>query len=155
MAPLEVRFISGGTELLDQVEVMWRKLTLDASTHSEHFHGYFANKPWEERKAELAAKAAKGSVVVDIAAVGDRRVGYCISSVSAEGIGELDSLFVDEDCRGQKVGERLAQRSVEWMRRRGARTMLVLTVYGNEDVLPFYARQGFLPMMVLLQHVER
>ena len=37
------------------------------------------------------------------------------------------------------------------MEEKGARSVAVFTVYGSEDVLPFYARYGFHPKMLMLE----
>lgn len=154
MAPDKVSFIAGGAESLGAVEGMWRRLTADAARHSVHFTGHFAEKRWEDRVAELTAKAAKGALQVDVARAGPASIGYCVSSV-VDGAGEIESLFVEPGHRGMRVGESLVRRAVDWMKASGAETMVVLTVYGNDGVLPFYARQGFRPISVVLKYDGR
>ena len=143
--------MEGGTEMLDSVRDMWSKLTKDAARHSAHFHDYFHEKSWDERRTELLNKASRGPFHVDVAMFGGQEMGFCISSV-IDGAGEVESLFVEETSRGRRVGEMLLRRSVDWMRSNGARTMAVFTVYGNDDVLRFYAKHGFRPISVMLIH---
>lgn len=150
----EIDLTAGGVEMLEPIAAMWRRLTADAARHSVDFADHFANKRWEERRGELMAKAAKGPLQVAVATIRGAPVGYCISTV-VDGAGEIDSLYVEQGHRGMRVGEALVQRSVEWMRANGAATMVVLTVYGNERVLPFYARQGFRPISVVLKYDGR
>jgi GNAT superfamily N-acetyltransferase len=150
-------FRSGGIELVDEIEPMWRKLTLHASEHSQHFAEHFAARTFPQRRDELREKAAKGALHIDIAK--DERsgtdLGYCVSSVDEKHCGEIESLFVDDATRGRGVGDLLVRRSIDWMEKVGARSMAVFTVYGSEDVLPFYARYGFRPKMVMLERQER
>lgn len=147
----DIILVAGGAEMLDSVRDMWSKLTRDAARHSTHFRDYFHEKSWDERRSELMNKASRGHFNIDVATFGGRELGFCISTVM-DGAGEVESLFVEECSRGRRVGELLLQRSVEWMRDNGARTMAVFTVYGNDDVLGFYARQGFRPISIMLVH---
>ncbi len=149
----DLLFVSGGIELVDALEPMWRLLTLHASERSKHFGRYFADKGFLERKEELSRKAARSHLLIEVALDPRARqdLGYCISSVDDEGMGEIESLFVGEAARGRGVGDKLVRRSIEWMDKMGARSMVVFTVYGNEEVLPFYQRYGFQPKMVMLE----
>lgn len=147
----DIILVAGGVEMLDTIRDMWSKLTRDAARHSEHFHDYFHEKSWDERRSELLNKASRGPFNVDLAMSGSKELGFCISSVM-DGAGEVESLFVEECSRGRRVGEMLLQRSVRWMKDNGARTMAVFTVYGNDDVLGFYVKQGFRPISIMLIH---
>ena len=146
-------YVSGGIEMIDAVEPMWRKLTLHASKLSEHFARYFAEKSFQERKEELVRKAERGKLLIEVALDpgAQEDLGYCISSVDPEGSGEIESLYVSDTARGRGVGGKLVRRSVQWMEQMSARSIVVFTVYGSEDVLPFYQRYGFQPKMVMLE----
>ena len=143
--------------MIDSVEPMWRHLTLHAAERSRHFRRYFSEKSFQERKRELETKAERGPLLIEVALDPGARtdLGYCISSVDGDGVGEIESLFVSELARKRGVGDKLVRRSVEWMERQGARTIVVFTVYGSEEVLPFYQRFGFQPKMVLLERKEQ
>ncbi|NLI73799.1 MAG: GNAT family N-acetyltransferase [Euryarchaeota archaeon] len=146
-----IALTSGGIEMLDSIKDMWSKLTMDASKHSTHFSSYFHNKRWDERKSELLRKASRGPFRVDLATFGKNKMGFCISSI-IDGAGEVESLFVEECSRGRRVGEALLNQSIDWMRENNARTMALFTVYGNDDVLKFYAKQDFRPISIMLMH---
>lgn len=149
-------FLTGGAELIDAIEPMWRQLTMNAAGHSEHFSRHFAERRFEERRAELKKKAEMGKLRVDIArdTKTNEDLGYCVCSVDGVGGGEVESLFVSESTRGRGIGDSLIRRAVEWMESCGTRTMVVFTVYGNDRVLPFYERYGFKPKMVMLERRE-
>lgn len=143
--------------MLAQIEEMWRGLTMHAASHSKDFSGYFANRTFEERQRELTEKMSVGKLRVDIARDprSGRDLGYCVSTVSPNGTGEIESLFVDELSRGRGVGDRLVGLAIQWMEENGADRISVFTVYGSEDVLPFYARYGFLPKMTMLERKKQ
>jgi GNAT superfamily N-acetyltransferase len=145
--------LSGGTELIESIGDMWRKLTLHAAHRSEHFSRYFAERTFEQRREELLAKSRSGQLRIIIArdARSGADLGYCISSVDARGEGEIESLFVDEISRGRGVGDTLIRTTIAWMEEVGAKSIVVFTVHGSEEVLPFYARYGFRPKMLMLE----
>jgi GNAT superfamily N-acetyltransferase len=149
----DLKLLSGGAEMIGQIEGMWRKLTLHAAHHSEHFSQYFEQRTFEQRRKELQEKVVNGRLHIDIArdARSGQDLGYCVSSMDAKGAGEIESLFVDDISRGRGVGNALIQGAIEWMEQNGAKSIVVFTVYGSEEVLPFYARYGFQPKMLLLE----
>lgn len=150
----QVSFKEGGGELIDSIREMWYQLTLNAAAHSPYFSQHFKGRRFEDRRRELLDKAERGRLWICLAAAGKDRVGYCVSSVGGEGVGEIDSLFVTEAFRGRGVGDELVRRAVRWMGANHARTMIVNTVYGRETVLSFYSRYGFRPKTITLEMVD-
>jgi GNAT superfamily N-acetyltransferase len=149
----KLEILSGGEEMLGQIEEMWVRLTLHAAGKSKHFSPYFAQRTFEQRRKELSEKAATMSLRVDIALDpnSSRELGYCVSTVGKDGKGEIESLYVDDLSRGRGVGDRLLTEAISWMERKGAESICVFTVHGSEEVLPFYAHHGFLPKMLMLE----
>jgi GNAT superfamily N-acetyltransferase len=149
----DLELLSGGAEMIGRIESMWRKLTSHAAQRSEHFSRYFDQRTFEQRREELQEKAANGRLHIDIArdARTGQDLGYCVSSMDSKGSAEIESLFVDEASRGRGVGHALIERAIAWMEQNSAKSIVVFTVYGSEEVLPFYARYGFRPKMMLLE----
>ncbi len=148
-----VDFIRGGAEILDEVEPLWRKLNKHHQGKSTYFAEHFARFTFAERRQDLEHKAEVGALLVEIARdreTGDH-AGYCVSSVDGEGVGEIDSLFVEADYRGRGVGDLLISRALAWLEERGARDTKIVVAYGNEEVLAFYARYGFYPRTYVLR----
>ena len=144
---------SGGEEMLGHIEEMWGSLTQHAAHRSKHFSAHFATRTFEQRCKELNTKAATGRLRISIArdAYSERDLGYCICSIGPDGQGEVESLYVAELSRGRGVGDTLLTDAISWMEGNGANSVSVFTVYGSEEVLPFYAKHGFLPKMVMLE----
>jgi len=65
----------------------------------------------------------------------------------------LESIYVDKEFRSQGIGETLVKRTLSWMEQQGANAKMVVVAVGNEEVLGFYARFGFLPRQILLKQV--
>ena len=84
----------------------------------------------------------------------DTPVGYCISTVNHT-VGEIDSLFVEEDYRRHGYGGMLVDHSLSWMKRKGCTTIRVAVADGHESVFGFYQQFGFYPRLTYLQLKER
>ncbi|MDW5564274.1 MAG: GNAT family N-acetyltransferase [Methanomassiliicoccus sp.] len=146
-------FISGGMELIDETEGLWRQLNLHASEHSVDFAQHYAARSFDQRRRELRSIAERGRLHIDIAreSGSSQELGYCASSVDEHGVGTIESLFVREQGRARGIGDLLMRRNLEWLRENGARSIVVFTVYGNDKVLPFYHRYGFKPKALMLE----
>jgi GNAT superfamily N-acetyltransferase len=152
-----LEFVCGGPELIDEVEEMWRQLTLHASRHSPDFSHHFASRTFDGRRTELLSRTENGTLRIDIARdkASRRDLGFSACSLDRRGHGEIESLFVDEVARGRGIGDVLVRRALEWMRSQGATQVAVFTVYGDERALPYYGRYGFRPKMVMLEIANR
>jgi len=148
-----ITYISGGKELLDTVEPLWVNLIEHHKVRSEYFRKEFEAFTFSTRKQMLEDKAHEGSILVEVAMDNDlnKAVGYCISSINRFKQGELESIYVDAKFRGQRIGETLARRALSWMDEQGSYSKVVVVAVGNEEVLGFYARYGFLPRQLLLK----
>lgn len=151
----EISYITGGMELLDAVAPLWEELNRHHRTVSEHFADAFAAFTFEVRRQPLVEKAAQGRLRVDLAKCGDgsdaRYCGYCVSSIDTAGVGEVDSIYVCPEHRGQGVGDGLMRRALGWMDAEHVKCKTIVVVWGNEQVLPFYQRYGFYPRAISLR----
>ncbi|NLI73842.1 MAG: GNAT family N-acetyltransferase [Euryarchaeota archaeon] len=145
----QIGFCTGGCEILDSVKDMWEKLIHVSSIKSTYFSHYIQNATWDAKKDTFIKKAAEGSLRVDLATLNEENMGFCVSSI-VDGIGEVEALFVEECSRGHGVGKTLLQRAIEWMKINGTRVMNVVTVYGDDDIMNFYAKQGYRPISIML-----
>jgi len=142
-----------GEEAIIVVEPLWQKLR---AYHSPLLAGFPGAKPpfnFEPRKQEILAKAEPGKIRVElVSAASDRSdIAYCISTVSKDGQGEIDSMFVEEAFRGRGIGSELVRRALAWLAGAGATSRVVTVAHANEEALAFYKRFGFEPRMILLQ----
>ena len=69
-------------------------------------------------------------------------VGFCIASID-KGKGAIESLYTSNAFRGQGVGERLLQQAVVYLRQENAKVVRLLVGQGNEEVITFYQKYGF------------
>ena len=80
-------------------------------------------------------------------------VGYCIATVDGLS-GEIDSLFVKAEHRGQGMGEKLVTFALKWLEDQNCEIITVSIAEGNENVLDFYRRFGFAERLVVMQRTH-
>jgi ribosomal protein S18 acetylase RimI-like enzyme len=156
---LELKFIEGGTELLDNVQPLWEKLNDLHVVKSPHFAEAFAKTSFSRRKVELENKARTGRLLVNLATTKlGECVAYCVCSVGkessgrgAQAVGEIDSMFILAPYRRQGIGRRLVERCMEWFEMNEAEKVIVFVGVGNEEALEFYKAFGFLPRAIRLE----
>ncbi len=150
-----IRYRAGGLELLPQVEPLWYGLREHHGMISSSFSESIRKRSFEERAADFTGNADRCTYRIDLAIVGgsDKAVGYCISSITDDMTGEVDSLFVDEACRGLKIGGQLMKNALAWMDEKGVKRKRINVMAGN-DVLGFYERFGFKVRSMILEQVE-
>lgn len=84
-------------------------------------------------------------------------VGYLVgyvrggSSLRPVQMAELESMFVKEEFRSQKVGQQLVNEFTAWVAGRGAERVSVTAYAANEGAVAFYERMGFRPKNVTLE----
>src|SRR5437879_5161829 len=91
-----------GAHGIDVVRPLWEKLRV--------YHApLLGDRPpflFEPRKQGLLGKGAAGKVRIELVSIasGVVDIAYCISTVSADGRGEVDSMFVEARFRGRGIG---------------------------------------------------
>jgi diamine N-acetyltransferase len=146
-----IGFITGGAELLPRIRPLWEALNRYHGESSTHFTEEFAGFDFSFRERRLVEKSRRGELMVELAAEPSAGyVAYCVSSVSRDGDGEIDSIFVDERFRGRGLGSGLMRRALEWMDASGATSRTVVVAEGNERAHGFYRKFGFLPFSATL-----
>jgi ribosomal protein S18 acetylase RimI-like enzyme len=137
----------------DAVGPLWEKLRAYHAQLPWRFAAEMHGSPFEPRKQELLAKAVSGKLRIELVSTGSEMadVAYCVSTVSADGRGEVDSLFVEEGFRGCGIGSELVRCALAWLESAGATSKLVTVAHGNAEALALYERFGFYPRSVVLQ----
>jgi len=140
-------------EGIDAVQRLWEKLRAYHSPLLAGLPGAMPPFNFGPRKQELLTKAAPGKIRIELVgtAPAGPDIAYCISTVSANGQGEIDSMFVEEAFRGRGIGSELVRHALQWLERAGATSKVVTVAHANEEALAFYKRFGFEPKTVLLQ----
>lgn len=142
-----------GPEGIEEVRPLWEKLNAHHADLSPRFGGIIRVRTFDVRKQKLLAKGGTDGIRVDLVSAGLDKpaVAYCISTVSDDGVGEIDSIYVNEDLRGQGVGSELMRRALAWLDGRKVVAKTVSVMSDNDEALAFYRRFDFHPRAILLQ----
>jgi diamine N-acetyltransferase len=153
---INVKYVSGNGRIIDKIGPLWQELNRRHLSFSPYFKDYYATLTFEDRKRVILQRALGGEVRVDLAYDDkDKLVGYCVSSIDRVQTGEVDSIFVIDECRGQGIGATLMERALEWLKTKGSKKNIVSVAVGNEMVYVFYEQFGFYPRRTLLEQKKR
>ena len=139
-------------EEIHQIRPLWDELRIYTRDINTHFKSYYENLDFEERIQKFSQPGVRANIDVAIDRASGRIVGYALASVDAEQMGELDSFYVLEEFRRMGIGDELLTRAIAWMKRQKPRQMMILTAVQNREVLALYARHGFYPRLIMLNH---
>jgi diamine N-acetyltransferase len=142
-----------GIDRIDELQTLWEELNVHHEQFSPLFADEMRSRTFKGRRGEIEAKAASGKVRIELVAAGSDGpdVAYCVASVSADGVAEIDSLFIQSQFRGCGIGSELMHRALAWFRAAGATSTIISVTHGNDKAIAFYRRFGFYPRSVLLR----
>lgn len=110
----------------------------------------FYNQPsdLEGARSYITERMEKGDSVIFVAKIGDEYVGFTqlyptFSSISMKKAWILNDLYVDEQVRGQGVGEKLLQRARELGVQTGAKSISLSTALDNYTAQRLYEKNGY------------
>ena len=108
------------------------------------------------RKKGLLEKSKEGAIRIDLASDADtgELVGYCISTISRDRQGEIESIYIEPDYRESGIGDNLMKRTLRWMDECSVTKKVLGVGVGNEDVIAFYSRYSFYPRTTVLEQIE-
>ena len=139
---------------LDLIGPLWEKLNEHhrVRARSSDQARHFGEMKFDIRKKRLLEKARQGALHLELALDGNTRkvIGYCVSTVTGDKRGEIESILVEDSYRRQGVGDNLMKKSLAWMNNLSVDNKIIEVAVGNEEVLGFYARYGFYPRTLIL-----
>ena len=150
----ELSFCLLPPEKLHLIQDLWEQLNHHHASLPTPFAPEIAERGFESRLQAFRAKAALGILRVEIActAEGVPPIAYCLASLSSDGVGEVDSLFVAPLSRRTGIGTKLLQRALDWLSDSGAVSLRVIVLYVNTEAESFYRRFGFEPRNIELEY---
>ena len=148
----EIRDISD----IELIRPLWNQLNEHHHANARAFRHLYAHGTFDDRKAYFHAVSEAGLFRLDLARdpVSGKYAGYCISSLSQDKNGEIESLFVDKIFRSRGIGTELLTRALAWLDANGSVRNRVPVADGNEEVFPFYRKFGFHPRMTVLEQTR-
>ncbi len=153
MDAIEYRCID--RERIALIKPLWEKLNEQHRLSSVHFKSRYERMSFEERIEKFARPEIKTAIDIAETIPGGRIIAYCISSISRGEEGEIDSIYIEPDFRGRKIGRALMERALEWFDAGGVTVRTVAVAAGNEAAYGFYEKFGFYPALTVLRRKER
>ena len=149
---VNVTYVCGNHSLIDRIVTLWEELNKQHLSLSPYFKDYYRTLTFEDRKRSIQQKALGGEIRVDLALNDSGKpIGYCITSIDRTLTGQIDSIFVDQQCRGQGIGTLLMEKALNWLKVKGAKKNIVSIAVGNEQAYVFYEQFGFFPRRTMLE----
>lgn len=136
---------------IDKIKPLWEKLKNHHLERATVFKKDFEKMTFAERIRKLSSGKKEIRIIIALDGNTSQIVGYCISSISKEDFGEVDSLYIDEKFRRFGIGKELMSRSLEWFNENGLKDIIISVALGNEEALPFYEKFGFAPRTYILK----
>ena len=148
-----IEIITGSGELLNVLRHLRESLFKHHAQLSEHFASDFASNKIDSTKDELLECSRSGRLHVALARAknSDSHVGYCITRILANGMGDIFSIFVDETYRGQGIGQKLVLDALDYLDQKDVDTISTHVLSGNDKVISFYEKFGFYPRTIVLK----
>ncbi len=130
----------------DKIEELWIR-------NQEYHLGksvFFKKKPAKNIFRKRVAAWRSASQLKFIVAEKDQKaVAFCISSI-INGIGTIESLFVETSYRRQGIANELMRHHLDWMKTNNCSQITVTTVYNNSGAIEFYKSVGLYPKTVTM-----
>lgn len=133
---------------IHSIKGLWEMLNAHHLEKSKDFKEFFEKNTFEKRLAKLESKEVKLFI-----AYKEEPIGYILVSLEGK-LGEIDSIFLKSDYRGQGVADKLMDKGIAWLNDNGAEGISLYVAAGNEDAFAFYERFGFKPRVHMLYKLE-
>jgi ribosomal protein S18 acetylase RimI-like enzyme len=132
------------------IKPLWLKLNDMHYRESIHFKDFYSSFTFEKRISKFST-IPEEKLFIEVIERGRQPIGYCISTIDDKQIGEIDSLYIEEEYRKKGLGEKLTLNSIAWFRAQGCGRIVVAVSSGHESVFPFYEKYGFYPRLTYLE----
>lgn len=148
-----IEYIVGSEELLDYVAPLWGKLNELHKNNSKDFKLKYSNMNFEVRREAFLKKSSTGKLRIELAKHKEQDVyiGYCVSSIDKAGNGEIDSIYINPEFRGEHIGDSFMRNALAWMDTHEVLSKSIGVAAGNEQAFGFYRKYGFYPSATILR----
>jgi ribosomal protein S18 acetylase RimI-like enzyme len=148
-----VSYRTTGFSEIDLIRPLWEQLNEHHHAKASRFRSHYERMTFEDRRLYFRKIHETGQLRLDLATdtITGMYAGYCVSSISAENTGEVESLFVEVAYRSHGIGTILVSRALAWMDSLGTVRNRVSVGDGNEAAWAFYRKFGFYPRMTVLE----
>ena len=151
---MNIEYSETDREGIDIIAPLWEKLNEHHGGISRHFSFDYPRRTWENRKKELLSEAADLRVDLATEISTGLLVGYCVSSITDDSLGEIESIFVELDYRRHGIGDILINKALQWLKSVQSEKIIVQIIVDNIEVYSFYERYGFYPRSTIYMKMD-
>lgn len=134
---------------LFRISKLWQQLNEIHKNDSNNFKDYYDKNTFENR-CEKFINISENNIKIEIIEDNEIPIGYCISTIE-KGVGEIESLFIEDQYRKFGYGQQLVKSSIKWMKNNDCKRIIVSVADGHESVFEFYKKFGLYPKLTYLQ----
>ena len=141
------QFKEGSSELLDFCDSLWELFITNQAENAGEMSLGVEEYIRSLQDEGLVKKTKDGKLYVQLVYVDKKQepIGFCITSLTKDRVGEIEAIYVFERYQGNKLGGKLLQKAMVWMEKEQAIEQRLVVATGNEKVFDFYAKYGFFP----------
>ena len=160
----DVAFTLRGADCIDLLEPLWLHLfDHHRSVGDAGIRVIERERSWPIRRRLYEELFAEPDTFVVLAQRGSKPVGYALCHIRDSGddtwdtgdrIGEIETLVLAADTRGDGVGTALMDAAEAELGRRGAATTLTAVLEGNDRAMDFYLQRGMKPTVTYLMKIR-
>ena len=139
---------------VDCLEHLWGQLLVHHSREAPHLAALGAVRSpedsWRLRRGQYLEWMQEPLTAVMAARDGDHLLGYAVVRILhapgswqwGDQVGVLETLVVDDEVRGARVGQALLRAARQRLAESGVQVMKISVMAGNDGALRFYRREG-------------
>jgi GNAT superfamily N-acetyltransferase len=159
-----VAFTLRGIDVIDLLEPLWLHLfDHHRSVGDAGIPVIGRERSWPRRRRLYEELFTEPDTFVVLAEQDDQLVGYALCHIrrgaddtwdTGDQIGEIETLILAADVRGEGVGTALMDAAEAELGRRGAATTLTAVLEGNDRAMDFYLQRGMKPTVTYLMKIR-
>jgi ribosomal protein S18 acetylase RimI-like enzyme len=141
------QFKVGSIELLPLCHDLWELFIENQIQNAGEMSDGVATYLQSQRDGGLLAKTSEGKLHIQLVYTSNHQdpIGFCITSLSSDRIGEVEALYILDKYQGNNLGTKLLQNSLQWLEVNNASEQKLIVAVGNEQIFSFYQKFGFFP----------
>lgn len=135
------------------LEGLWEEASASCASLTPHAGNADHRWRFEEFGLFLVRKALKGllRIVVVIEPESGREIGFSIASLSRDGTGEVDAIWVSAGCQEEGVRDTLLRGAISWLKERGASRITATVSASDGELIRFFRARGFATRFVVME----
>lgn len=151
---MNISLIEKDINEIQLIKPLWEKLNLIHLNKSVYFKSKYEKFKFEKRMESVSKICENCIVKLDVILDNDTMdyVGYCLSSIKGN-IGEIESIFIEKQYRGYKLGDKLMINALNWFESNSITNVQINVVYENDEAILFYEHYGFYVGNYILKRV--